>query len=83
MDFVRPMSYFQNPPNHEARFGMNFHSMLLCERVFDNSVDEINLWVCWQPINTDSKSLGVDLLPTNIRKACRKYSTVRLLTISK
>ena len=88
VDFVRPMSLSQNPPNHGARFGMNFHSVPLRERDSDKSVDE-NKYLSssaaakYVDALSDSRSLGNDLRPANLQNACKKLSTVRSVTISK
>ena len=42
VDFVRPTSLSQKIPNHGARFGINFHSVPLCEKDSDKSVEYLS-----------------------------------------
>ena len=71
---MRPMSHSQKPPNQEACFGMNFHSMPLCERVSAKSVDKnralsYSAAAKYVKALLDNRSLGTDLRPVNIRSA--------------
>ena len=85
---VNPMRCSQKPPNQGARFGMNLHSTPLKVRVSENSGDVNNGFSSSaaakrvEPLS-DNRNLGTDRLPTNLRNAWRKISTLRSKTISR
>jgi len=74
VDFVRPISLSQNPPNHGARLGINFHSTPLCDRLSKISVDEnrcVSSSAAAKKVEplSEISNLGSDLRPANLRNA--------------
>ena len=87
-DFVNPISLSQKPPNQGARLGINFHSTPVLAKVSVSEGEEnkaFNSAAAERKVEplSDNTRRGKDLLLLKRRKACRKHSTVRSVTISR
>ena len=86
--FVSPIKRSHHPPNHGALFGMNFHSVPTSASFCSNVLSRFDLVIrSAAALKVVALSeiiiLGVDRLAAKRRKASRKVSSVRSVTISK